>query len=110
MRTYGYNIQCSFHYPFSVLCWHILGIQWQSDGDRLQIIHNGRTAWNKPVFIEIIMIGAWSSWKERNNSLFKAVIPYTESWSIRFKRDFFLLVYRTKEELHQFIQSLVYSF
>jgi hypothetical protein len=56
------------------------------------------------------MIGAWSSWKERNNSLFKAVIPYTESWSIRFKRDFFLLVYRTKEELHQFIQSLVYSF
>jgi hypothetical protein len=59
--------------------------------------------------MEILMVGAWSIWKERNNKLFNGVDPSVDLWKGRFKSDFQLLVHRTKPEDHHFINNLVAS-
>jgi hypothetical protein len=55
------------------------------------------------------MLGAWIIWKEGNNLLFNEVTPDIDFWNRRFTTDFRLLVYRTKPELHNHINSLIDS-
>ena len=59
------------------------------------------------MFMEIVITGAWSIWKERNRMLFDGVPPSISSWKERFKEDFTLLVHRTKSSMHAFILSYV---
>jgi hypothetical protein len=53
---------------------------WASQGDHLEIIKQGRITWNKKLFMEIFMLGAWNIWKERNNMLFNGISPAVSSW------------------------------
>jgi hypothetical protein len=45
----------------------MINMVWASQGDRLEIIKQGRITWNKKLFMEIFMLGAWNIWKERNS-------------------------------------------
>jgi hypothetical protein len=57
--------------------------------------------------MEVLMIGAWNIWKERNQLLFEGIAPSVISWKTRFRSDFKLLVHRTKEKYHPFILEIV---
>jgi hypothetical protein len=94
-----------FFCPFSRQCWARLQIQWPVTGDRLKIIEEQKQQWAQPMYMEIIMLGSWSIWKERNNMLFNNMQPDTQRWLARFKEDFALLVHRTREGLHPFINN-----
>ena len=82
---------------------------WPLDGNRLDIIHEGRGRWNKPMFMEVFLVGAWGLWKERNNNHFRDIMPSVDSWLLRFKSDFSLLKHRNKEALEPFISDFVTS-
>lgn len=73
------------------------------------MVHAGRAAWGQPMFMEIFAVAAWGIWKERNDKLFRGIAPSTESWLARFKKDFGLLVHRSKQNLEPFIVSFVNS-
>jgi hypothetical protein len=77
------------------------------NGNRLDIIEQGRRMWSKPIFMETMMVGAWNIWKERNQMLFEGIVPSVNSWKARFKSAFKLLVHRTKDKYHPFISEVV---
>jgi hypothetical protein len=93
--------------PFSRQCWTKLQICWPVSGDRLHLIEDYKRQWKQPMFMEVLMLGSWGIWKERNNMLFNNVKLDTQRWLARFKEDFSLLTHRTKEELHPFISSFI---
>jgi hypothetical protein len=64
-------------------------------------IHIGQLIWH--------LSRAWSIWKERNNKKINGVAPTVASRKDRFKSEFQLLVYRTKPEVHPFINNFVAS-
>jgi hypothetical protein len=82
---------------------------WTNQGDRLEIIKQGKITWNKKLFMEIFMLGAWNIWKERNSMFFNNVSPTVSSWKARLKADLLLLLHRTKSSSHTFINQLVDS-
>jgi hypothetical protein len=47
---------------------------------------------------------------ERNNFLFQGIQPDRNSWMARLKSDFLLLIHRTKDTLHHFINSFLNTF
>lgn len=61
------------------------------------------------MFMEVFIVAAWGLWKERNNKHFRGIVPSVDSWTQRFKSDFELLKYRSKESLEPFILHLVAS-
>jgi hypothetical protein len=98
-----------FSCPFSIQCWNRLGIIWNATGNMLDLVQQGKDFWDRPMFMEVFIVAAWSIWKERNNLLFNNVIPNIDSWMVRFKTDFELLRHRAKEKLHPFISSFLAS-
>jgi hypothetical protein len=96
-----------FHCDFSKACWSKLHMVWTTNEDRLEIIEKGRDAWQKPLYMEIVIVASWSIWKERNNKLFNGIDPDIQSWTRRFKQDFALLEHRTKKDLHPSITKLL---
>jgi len=96
-----------FTCPFSRQCWDLLGVSWPLLGSRIEIIHEGQRLWDKPMFMEVFVVGAWSLWKERNNKHFRGVEPTVGSWLQRFKADFDLLRHRNKENLGHFITAFL---
>jgi hypothetical protein len=98
-----------FFCPFSMSCWSTINMLWTIQGDRLEIIKQGKITWNKKLFMEIFMLGAWNIWKERNSMFFNNVSPTVSSWKARLKADLLLLLHRTKSSSHTFINQLVDS-
>ena len=96
-----------FHCPFGAPCWEKLDITWGPQVNRLDLVAAAKRNHTKPMFMETFMLGAWSIWKERNDLIFNAKAPGTDSWKHRFIADFSLLVHRTKQDLHPFILDLV---
>lgn len=47
-----------FHCSFSAECWQKLGICWAAQGDRLQLIEQAKTAWRRPMFMDIFLVAA----------------------------------------------------
>ena len=66
-----------------------------------------RSAWGRPMFMEICLLASWSIWKEKNNKHFRGIPPTHHTWLARFKEDFALLQYRVKEEKKEFISSFL---
>jgi hypothetical protein len=64
-----------FHCPFSHNCLQVLGMNWQTSGNRLQIFEEGKTRWHKPLFMELFMLASWNIWKQRNKMLFRVLTP-----------------------------------
>jgi hypothetical protein len=98
-----------FSCPFSIASWNTLGISWPQSECRFQLIHAGRAASNKPMFMEVFAVVAWGIWKERNDKHFRGVPPSHGSWLAKFKKDFVLLKHRSKQKLVPFVLSFVQS-
>ena len=82
---------------------------WADGGNRLQLVHEARSRWSGPMFMEVFIIAAWSVWKEHNNKHFRGVMPMVDGWLLRFKNDFGMLRHRIKEALVPTVDSLIAS-
>ena len=93
--------------PFSQRCWAALGIHWPNGTDWIKMVHEGKNRWARPMFLEVFVVAAWAIWKERNDKHFRGIQPSFVSWRNRFKKDFTMLVHRSKQELAPCIISIV---
>lgn len=52
---------------------------------------------SNPCFMELMMLAAWNSWKERNSLFFNGIQPGVLTWKRNFKLDLSLHLSRLKE-------------
>jgi hypothetical protein len=67
--------------------WFVLGIQWNEDTNIHHKIILAEQQFNKPFFMEIFMIGAWTICNERNDYVFNHKPPSYALWKARFKSE-----------------------
>jgi hypothetical protein len=59
-----------FNCPASTSRWFALGIIWHETANIHEKLHIAKQSFMQPFFMEIVMIGAWCIWKERNDFIF----------------------------------------
>jgi hypothetical protein len=83
--------------PFAKNCWAQIGVAvptWLTlEGATKHIKRNLRV----PFSMKIIILMCWCIWIERNNWLFNGEDPLVSNCIIKFKREFDLVIHRSKE-------------
>jgi hypothetical protein len=93
-----------FTCPSSVTRWFALGISWNEDANIHEKLHLAPLDFMYPFFMEIVMIGAWCIWNERNALIFNGKVPSLHSWKAAFKKEVNDHFIRIKPSLHQSVQ------
>jgi len=58
-----------------------------------------------PFFMEVVMIGAWCIWNERNALIFNGKPPNLSAWKTAFKKEVVDHLCRINSSLHASIRS-----
>jgi hypothetical protein len=61
-----------------------VGIQWNFDFDFFSMFEEAKNVFGRRFFMEIVAVVAWTIWKQRNDYIFRNVIPSFSSWRICF--------------------------
>jgi hypothetical protein len=94
-----------FDCPFAITRWFALGIQWNENSNVHHKILLAEQQFNQPFFMEILLIGDWAIWNERNDYVFNHKTPSYASWKAHFKTEVRDHLVRIKKELHRLIIS-----
>jgi hypothetical protein len=94
-----------FDCPSSATRWFALGVIWNEGANIHEKLQIARQGFIQPFFMEIVMIGAWCIWNERNALIFNGKAPSLASWKADFKKEVVDHFCRIKPTLHQSIQS-----
>jgi hypothetical protein len=62
------------------------------------ILAVAKRSFNKPFFMEVLMIACWNIWLIRNGKIFRNERPTFAKWKSKFVHDLTLLQYRIKEK------------
>jgi hypothetical protein len=89
--------------------WFAVGISWDEGADIHERILIAKRNFGLPFFMEVVMIGAWCIWNERNDLIFNGKLPCLASWKAQFKKEVLLHFYRIKPSLHPAIRSWLNS-
>lgn len=85
--------------------WYKLNIQWEVQADIFQTILLQRPTLNSSYYMEIIMLAAWSIWKERNALIFSNKPPSISAWMAIFTSEVKLHLHRLPTHLHPVIMD-----
>jgi hypothetical protein len=99
-----------FTCPFSLTCWDLMGIKWNTNLPLGHMIAEAKQTWDKPLFTEAVILGAWNIWKIRNRKLFEGVTPDKEAWRRQILQDLDILKYRVKNSQKTSLHILVSQF
>ncbi|TVU07261.1 hypothetical protein EJB05_47309, partial [Eragrostis curvula] len=94
-----------FECQFSVACWSILHINWQTTLEFFQMIEDAKEKFNKPFFMEVFIMASWHIWKQRNGLIFDQQISTEHTWWRAFKDEVTLQVHRTNNNLRDNLLS-----
>jgi hypothetical protein len=94
-----------FRCPFAKNCWAQIGINVPTWLIADRAIRHIKRKLRVPFAMEIIIIMCWCIWTERNNWLFNTEDPQVASCQERFKREFDLVIYRSKASRKQDMSS-----
>ena len=78
---------------------------WNDAGNIFEKLSTAKQAFPFPFFMEVVMIGAWCIWKERNALIFNGKAPNLSTWKIDFKQEARGHLCRIKTSLHDSISS-----
>jgi hypothetical protein len=80
--------------PFSLDCWHHLGIHWDFSLGFHSMIEKANRQWPHAFFMEFFIPGAWLIWKQRNDAIFNRGRSSFQSWKRGFLEEASLQVHR----------------
>lgn len=89
-----------FECPSTTARWYKLNIQWQVQDDIFQTLLLQRPTFNSVYFMEIVMLAAWSIWKERNAFIFNNKVPSISAWTAIFTSEVKLHLHRLPTHFH----------
>lgn len=73
-----------FEWPFSLECWQYVGIQWNLELDFFIMFEDAKNAFDRRFFMEIVVVVTWTIWKQRNDFIFRNLVPSFSSRRICF--------------------------
>jgi len=88
------------HCPFAQSCWNSIGLL-IGRSDPYSSLENLRTQLGVPFFMEIIILMSWCIWMQRNDFIFKGLLPSQEQCRNHFVKEFALVILRAKTIVKQ---------
>ena len=98
-----------FECQFSQRVWSYLQIDWFSSSDVQTAASAARVGFNKPFFMEVVILACWNIWKQRNGKIFEARRPSFAAWKRDFVHDLSLLGHRIKYKYHSALMAWIGS-
>jgi hypothetical protein len=95
-RHYEDRAHLFFDCMFSVRVWNYLQIPWVSNDSIQAVVAEARRSFNKPFFMEVMMVACWNIWIIRNGKIFRQEKPTFGKWKAHFIHDITLLQHRIK--------------
>jgi hypothetical protein len=96
-----------FMCSFGASCWAKIGITWNGNLQIEDMLLEAKTRWNKPLFTEVLILGAWNIWKTRNRVYFDGEAPSIQSWQRQLSQDLSTLTCRVKDSHQGLIKDLL---
>lgn len=94
-----------FECPFSLECWQYVGIQWNLELDFFLMFENAKSAFARRLFIKIVAFVTWTIWKQRNDFIFKNMVPSFSTWMICFNDTLELQMFGFSPTLNFWVSS-----
>lgn len=85
-----------FRCLFSQIYWNLLGIHWDLTAEFNQMLMQAKIAFQWAFFMDVVSIGLWHIWKQRNDRIFEGIIPSTQTWKVLFKKEIALHLHRVQ--------------
>jgi hypothetical protein len=98
-----------FECNFSQRIWNYLQIDWTLAPDMQGSLLIAKLAFGKPFFMEVIMLGCWNIWKQRNGLIFRFERPSFAAWKRAFVHDISMLGHRIKSKHHDDLMAWIGS-
>lgn len=103
------NIHLFFECEFSTACWNVLNIHWDTTLEMQEMLRVTARNWNQDMFKEMMMLGTWNIWKQRNACYFDKITPTLQSWKKGVISDMEILKFRVKADRAALLDSLINS-
>jgi hypothetical protein len=98
-----------FECNFSQRIWNYLQIDWSLAPDIQGSLLATKLAFGKPFFMEVIMLGCWNIWKQRNGLIFRFERPTFAAWKRAFVHDISMLLHRINSKHHDDLMAWIGS-
>ncbi|KAG2650254.1 hypothetical protein PVAP13_1NG224419 [Panicum virgatum] len=98
-----------FSCPFATNCWLRLNIAWNLDLDLHQRVSQARNNFQHGFFMEVFLIGPWELWKVRNAVIFDNAQPMVHLWSVKFREQLLLHLFRFNNVIKDSVVSWLSS-
>jgi hypothetical protein len=100
-----------FRCPFVKNCWRIIGINVPTCLKPERATRHIKRFLRVPFAMEIIIVMCWCIWNERNAWIFNSEDPGIEKCKMNFKREFSLVIHKTKKrwayDMEPWLSSIV---
>lgn len=103
------NSHLFFECGFSTDCWNAINVQWNTNLEIQEMLKETARIWNQGMFKEVIMLGAWNIWKQRNAYYFDKISPTPQGWKRGMISDLQILKFRVKSKRADFLDNLITS-
>lgn len=94
---------CSFSQGF----WWSIGIEWNLDNNIFDMILDAKRRYQVNFMMEIMIIGCWSLWCQRNDLIFEGIPANIHSCKAEFIKTFHLTMIRAKPSLKDGLSSWI---
>ena len=96
-----------FSCPFSQGFWWNLGIEWNTDMGIHDLIIAAKQRYQLDFFMEIMIVGSWSIWNQRNGWIFEGIPCSITECRYDFNKTFKLTMLRAKPSLKDGMSSWI---
>ena len=87
--------KCDFNQTF----WWSMNIEWNTDLSLIDLLIDGRNRIKLDFFKEVLIIGCWTIWNDRNKIIFEGEVTSHNECKRLFKECFYLVRIRAKPSL-----------
>ena len=106
-EDYEDRIHLLFSCPFSQGFWWNIGLEWNTDLNIHDMIIEAHQRYRQHHFMEIMIIGCWSIWNQRNDLIFEGIPCSINDCRYEFIKTFKLTMLRAKPSLKEGMSSWI---